>query len=334
MEPTYILAGKLQRDVILPAFDKPLIDVPGGDILYAATGLLKWDKKAGLLARAGEDYPHEWLNKFKQIGLDTRGIQILPEQMDLRNFLSYDEQFVCQQNNPVAHFARLGLPFPKMLLGYQPPGGTGKEMEKVAVSSPRPSEIPKEYLEARRLHLCELEYATVSRLISTFRESQVTTLTLDPQAGWMQPSNWSNVSLILNGLTAFLPSEQELRSLFWGKTTDLVEMAQAIADHNCQLVVVKCGSQGQILYDGSSHKCWQIPAYPVRMMDPTGAGASFCGGFLAGLKLSDDPVQAVLHGNISASLTIEGSGAFHILESHIGLAKARLNSLQENIREM
>jgi ribokinase len=254
--------------------------------------------------------------------------------MDLRNFLSYDEQFVRQQNNPVAHFTRLGLPFPKILLGYQPPIDTGNVPAKVAISSPRPSEIPYHYLLSRRVHLCGLDYPTTSRLISTFRENQVKTLTLDPQAKWMQPTKWSEVSLILNGLTAFLPSEQELRALFWGKTTDLVEMAQAIAALNCQLVVVKCGSQGQILYDGNSHKCWQIPAYPVKMMDPTGAGASFCGGFLAGLKQTDDPLQAVLHGNISASLTIEGSGAFHILDSHIGLAKARLDSLQENIREI
>ena len=334
MEPTYILAGKLQRDILIPPFDKPLIDVPGGDLLYAAAGLLKWDKSVGLLARAGEDYPRKWLHIFEQYGLDTIGIHILPEQMDLRNFLSYDEQFVRQQNNPVAHFARLGLPFPKILLGYQPPVDTGVVPAKVAISSPRPSEIPNDYLHSRRVHLCELEYPTVSRLVSTFRENQVKTLTLDPPANWMQPTNWSDISLILNGLSAFLPSEQELRALFWGKTTDLVEMAQAIAAHNCQLVVVKCGSQGQLLYDSASHKCWQIPAYPVKMMDPTGAGASFCGGFLAGLKLSDDPLQAVLHGNISASLTIEGSGAFHILESHIGLAEARLNSLKENIREI
>lgn len=334
MEPNHLLAGKLQRDTLIPPFEKPLIDVPGGDLLYAAAGLLKWESNAGLLARAGEDYPREWLQKFKQYGLDVQGIHILPEPMELRKFLSYDEQFVLQQHNPVAHFARLGLPLPKILLGYQPPEETGVVPGKVAISSPRPSEIPNDYLHTRSVHLCAMEYPTTSRLISTFRENQVTTLTIEPHTKWMQPANWSEVSLILNGLTAFLPSEQELRALFWGKTTDLVEMAQAIAAHNCQLVVVKCGSQGQLLYDGDARKCWQIPAYPVKMMDPTGAGASFCGGFLAGLKLTDDPLQAVLHGNISASLTIEGSGAFHILESHIGLAKARLDALQENIREV
>lgn len=334
MEPNYILAGKLQRDILLPAFDKPLIDVPGGDLLYAAAGLLRWDGKAGLLARAGEDYPREWLRRFEGFGLDTQGIRILPEPMDLRFFLSYNEQLERQHNNPVAHFARLGWPFPKILLGYQPASESGSAPAEVAVSSPRPSEIPSEYLYSRWIHLCELEYPTVSRLVSIFRENQVTTLTLDPHPQWMQPTNWNEVRLILNGLTAFFPSEQELRALFWGKTTDLVEMAQAIAAQNCEFVVVKCGSQGQILHVAATHKSWQIPAYPVKRMDPTGAGASFCGGFLAGLRQTNDPLQAVLHGNVSASLTIEGSGAFHILDSHVGLAKARLDSLQEIIREI
>jgi len=334
MEPTYIFAGRLQRDILLPVDGPPLIDVPGGDLLYAAAGFLLWGKEAGLLARAGEDYPREWLQQFEDRGLDTKGICILPEEMDLRNFLAYTENFVRHQTNPVAHFARLRLPFPKILLGYQPAKTIGSKSTGENYSQPRPAEIPADYLLARCVHICSLEYTTASRLISSFREAEVTTLTLDPQADWMQPTRWNDVSLILNGLTAFLPSEEELRSLFWGKTTDLVEMAQAIAAEGCEMVVVKRGPQGQLLYDGVSRKCWQIPAYPIEMSDPTGAGASFCGGFLTGYHKTYDPLQAVLHGNISASFTIESSGAFQILESHPNLAQARLDSLKESVREL
>ena len=51
---------------------------------------------------------------------------------------------------------------------------------------------------------------------------------------------------------------------------------------------------------------------PIRraLADPTGAGDAFCGGFLAGYRQTYDPVQAVLHGSVSASLVVEGSGAF------------------------
>jgi hypothetical protein len=334
MNPIYVIAGHLQRNILLPAFGQPLIDVPGGDPLYAAAGLLVWDQGVGVLARAGEDYPQEWLRSFEQYGLDTRGIHILPELLDLRNFLAYTDQFVLQQNNPLAHFARLGLPFPKILLGYKPPAPVNSLQTEVAAGSPRPGDVPPAYLDVTCVHLCGLEYPTASRLVSVFREARATTLTLEPRADWMQPTNWEAINLVLHGLSAFMPSEEDLRTLFRGKSTDLVEMAEAIAGQGCELVVIKRGVQGQILYDGSAHKCWQIPAYPVQPVDPTGVGASFCGGFLAGYHLTYDPLQAVLHGNISASLAIEGCGAFHATQAAPGLAKARLESIQDRVREM
>jgi len=334
IEPTYLVAGQLQRDILLPADGQPQIDVPGGEPLYAAAGMLVWDKGVGVLARVGEDYPRDWFSTFKKKGLDVRGVRILPEPMDLRNFLAYDGQNKLQQNNPVAHFSRLGFPLPKVLLGFQPPTQTNELQIKVADPSPRPMDIPSDYFDAKRVHLCGMEFPSASRLVSCFREANISTLTLDPQSNWMQPTRWNEIILILNGLSAFLPSEEDLRALFWGKTDDLVEMMKAIADQGCDLVVVKCGSRGQILYDGCSHKCWQIPAYPVQQVHPTGAGASFCGGFLAGYHLTYDPLQAVLHGNISASLTIEGVSVFHPLEAAPGLAKARLNSMKDRLREI
>jgi len=70
------------------------------------------------------------------------------------------------------------------------------------------------------------------------------------------------------------------------------------------------------------------------MTDPTGAGDSFCGGFLAGYKKTYDPLQAALYGNVSASLKIEGSGAFYPLDVLPGLAEARLNALKDLVRKV
>jgi sugar/nucleoside kinase (ribokinase family) len=95
---------------------------------------------------------------------------------------------------------------------------------------------------------------------------------------------------------------------------------------------VKCGNGGQMLYDGESKKRWEVPAYPARVADSSGSGSSFCGGFLAGYQRTFDPLSAVLHGNVSASLTVEGSGALHPLESLPGLAERRLESLAEMAR--
>jgi len=334
MNPATIIAGKLHRDFILPASGQPQIDVPGGDLLYTASGSLIWQGEYGLLARAGEDYPRRWLDQLQQLGVDTTGITILPEAIDLRNFMVYTADLECHQTNPLAHFARLSLTLPKLLLGYQPPVPDPEVITHVQASSVRPTDIPPDYLDARLVHLCALEYATQVRLISAFREAGTGTVTLDPLGEYMQSEHWVKVNQLINGLTAFLPSEEDVRALFRGQSTDLVEMAQALASNNCELVVVKRGAQGQLLHDGVSHKTWQVPAYPVQVADPTGVGASFCGGFLAGYHRTYDPLQAVLQGNISASLKLEGSGVFHILESHPGLAQRRLEGLKESVRQL
>jgi sugar/nucleoside kinase (ribokinase family) len=333
MEPTFVIAGHLRRDYLLPPAGRPLIDVPGGNLLYAAAGLGVWDRNVGLLARVGEDYPNEWLLSFEKRGWDRRGIRILAGALDLRYFQAWLDPQTFQRVNPVTHFARMNLPFPKSLLGYQPPIDTD-DRKNTHPASPRPGDIPSDYLNAHAVHLCPLDYLTTSRLLSTFRHANVTFLTLDPYTTYMTSTAFVDVCVLLQGLTAFLPSEEELRALFWGRTDDLWQMTEALGSYGCELIVVKRGAHGQMLYDTATKKRWEVPAYPAGLNDPTGAGDSFCGGFLAGYQKTFDPLRAVLYGSISASLTIEGSGAFYALDALPGLAQARLDTLSGLVRQV
>jgi ribokinase len=135
-------------------------------------------------------------------------------------------------------------------------------------------------------------------------------------------------------VTAFLTSQEELRNLFWGETHDLWKMAEWVSMYGCEYVVIKCGVRGQLLYDVKTKRKWEIPAYPARLADPIGAGDAFNGGFLAGYCQRYDPIEGVLHGNISASLKLEGSGALYPLDGIPGLAEARLNVLRDMVREV
>jgi hypothetical protein len=332
MDPNFVIAGRLRRDYLLPPEGRPLLDVPGGDLLYAAAGLGVWDNNLGLVARVGEDYPNEWLLSFNARTWDTRGIHILAGPLDLRFFLARLGPGKFQRTNPVNHFSRMNLPYPKALLGYLPPVVTD-DRKAADPASPRPKDIPPEYLNAHTAHICPLDYLTTGRLLSTFRQANVTILTLDPNAAFMNVKAFDDVRILLQGLTAFLPSEEELRALFWGRTNDLWEMAEALGNFGCDFIVVKCGAHGQMLFDSASKRRWVIPAYPANLVDLTDAGDSFCGGFSAGYLKTFDPLRAVLHGSISASLTIEGSGAFHALEALPGLAQARLDSLSGIVRQ-
>ena len=334
--PRTLIAGQLRRNYYISPAGKPILDTPGGSLIYAAVGLAIWepDPPTGLIARVGEDYPQTWLTDFERHGLDTRGIQILPEALDLRCFFSYSDYNTRLNDDPVTHFARLGMPFPRALLGYHHPPPALDSRTRLTPTSLRQSDIPPIYLEATAAHLCPVDYLTHTLVPAALRQDGFTTVTLDPSPGTMLPALWDDVPAMLTGLTAFLPSEEKLRSLFHGRSTDLWEMAAALAGYGCEFIVIKRGERGQWLYDAATRTRWEIPAYPARLADPTGTGDAFCGGFLAGYRRTFDPVQAALHGNISASLVIEGSGPFFALDALPGLAQARLESLRQYVRKL
>lgn len=332
MEPSFILVGQLTRDYLLPPLGQPLLDSPGGSLLYAAGGLAVWRARPGLVGRVGENYPRAWLKDVERRGWDVSGIRIQPGTLDQRNFLSYSENFELSVTNPVSHFARKGVPFPKSLLGFQPRGDS-QPVRKPDPKSPLLADIPSDYIDAGALHLCPLDLPAHQQIVDSLRGA-MRVLTLDPSAVAMTPVSQREVRGLVRGLTAFLPSLEEICALFWGETNDPWEMAAKIGEWGCEYVVIKCGARGQLLYDSGSERRWEIPAYPAHLADPTGAGDAFCGGFLVGYRKDHDALEGVLCGNVSASLVIEGSGPFHPLEAMQGLAEARLEALRGMVREI
>ncbi len=335
MSPTFVIAGKLQREYILPPSGHPLLDVQGGSLLYAAGGLAVWDSNIGMLARVGEDYPHPWLDELKRRNFDISGIRVLREpSLDLRYFVAYTETNERSSSNVVSHFARRQLVFPKSLLGYHSVDPSKKDLHETDPQSPAALDVPKQYRNISHVHICPLDFTSQSQLVNLFRGGSNQTVSLDPAPNYMVPAFWRNLRVVLQGVNVFHPSEEELRALFWGETNDLWEMAHKVSDYGPQIVVIKRGAHGQLVYDAENKRRYEVPAYPSRLADPTGAGDAFCGGFLAGYQKTHDSLMAALYGSISASLKIEGSGPFYPLGVLPGLAEARLNSLQQLAREV
>jgi sugar/nucleoside kinase (ribokinase family) len=174
----------------------------------------------------------------------------------------------------------------------------------------------------------------IRSLPAVLRQKEFTLVTLDPSPGYMNPTYWNDVPALLTGLTAFLPAEEEIRLLFQGRSSDLWEMAEALAAYGCEFIVIKCGERGQLLYDATSRQRWEVPPYPVQVVNPVGAGDAFCGGFLAGYRRTYEPLEAVLHGNISASLVVEGRLPLYALDALPGLPDARLEALRQYVRKV
>lgn len=148
------------------------------------------------------------------------------------------------------------------------------------------------------------------------------------------PAAWEDIPGLISDLTVFMVSEREIRSLFQDRSTDIWEMANALSKFGPEFILIRMKSGGQYLYDGISKKRWMLPAYPVKIIDPTGGADAFDGGFLATFRQKFDPLWATLCGIISESFTVEGCGVFYSLGALPGLKEARLAALQDKVKQI
>lgn len=94
---------------------------------------------------------------------------------------------------------------------------------------------------------------------------------------------------------------------------NLRDAAKAIQSIGPDVVVIKKGEHGCMLF-GAKGEIFSIPALPLEVvMDPTGAGDSFAGGFMGHIARSDATdfetlKQAVVYGSALASCTCEAFG--------------------------
>ena len=105
---------------------------------------------------------------------------------------------------------------------------------------------------------------------------------------------------------------QEVRDL-WGHE-DVRRLGTVLADIGvgAQLVVKRGADGADVLVGGTVVR---VPSVTEDLVDPTGAGDAFCGGFLAGLVATGDPVEAAVRGVVSASFVCQTRGAFAAVRS-------------------
>jgi sugar/nucleoside kinase (ribokinase family) len=331
--PRDIFIGELRHEFLLSIDDKTVQDTPGGNVLYAAAGFKIWEKDQvpGICARVGEDYHQNLLEEFRDWGINTEGIVILPRDLDLRVCYIQSGNQAKDVKDAVPYFSQVGLAVPPALIGYS--RGPSRSVSRTSISefSIRQNEIPSSYISATGAHICPLDYLTHNLLPAVLRQQGFSSITLDPCSSYMDSGFLSDVPALMPGLTAFLPSESDLRNLYKGITTDIWEMATELGRFGCELLIVRRGLEGQYLYVPATGKKWFVPAYPARIKNHVGIGDAFCGGFFAGYRRSFDPLQAVMYGSVAASLVIEGSEPGFALKTLPGLAEARLEKLRDMV---
>ncbi len=121
-------------------------------------------------------------------------------------------------------------------------------------------------------------------------------------------------------------NDEEARQL--SGEPNLVRAARAVRALGPDTLIVKKGEHGALLFCGD--EVFSAPAYPLEdVVDPTGAGDTFLGGFAGHLARcgSTDPDamrQAVVVGSALASFVVEAFGPDRLLTVSAGDLDARI----------
>lgn len=324
----FVTGGGLRVDYLITHDGQAHINQIGGNALYTAVGAALWSDEVGLWARMGENYPEAWLEQLRPYPLHTAGLIRIPGQQDHRTFFAYTPNGPRDDTNPAVHFARIKQPLPEALRDYihSTPGQDDPDVyEPLAL---RPEDWPDVYDGVTAVHLSPISLATQRHVPAALRQQGVRQISLDPGERYMIPERAGYIRQLLPQIDAFLPSDMEVRSLF-GADVDLQAAAATLCDWGAPLVVVKNGANGVWVMEGKGNgRVTHLPAYhkasDPRIIDVTGAGDSFCGGFMVGLAQTGSPIQAAQMGLVSASLVIEGYGALYALGRGRAEAQKRL----------
>jgi ribokinase len=327
----FAVVGGLREDYFITPRGAVHLRKIGGNAVYAAVGARVWSDQVGLVARVGSNYPLEWLDVIASHGIDTGGVTVAPHPLDTRTFYAYLSLEERDDTNPAHHFARLGHPLPPDLVGYATSTEGQEDRDSLSPLGVRAEDLPPEYRAAAAVHFSPFDFGVHYHLPPWLRQQGVRVVTADPSVRYMLPCYAADVGRILQSLDAFLPSEMETRGFFPEPLDDLWTAAEAFGALGARVVVLKLGARGQFVYETASARRWHVPAYPAAVVDVTGAGDAYCGGFMIGLAQTGDPLEAALRGSVSASLVIEGLSALYALETGPALAAGRLEELRHAV---
>jgi sugar/nucleoside kinase (ribokinase family) len=324
----YAIIGGIRRDYYILPQGETYLGVLGGHGVYAAAAARLWSDSVLLLCRVGSDFPASLLEEISRHGLNLEGIRRLDQPLECRRFFTYLSPEERLTSNPAAHFLRAGHSLPKDLIDYPDPAESRPDRQSLRPEAFHPDDLPSQLTGTRAAHFCPDEYLSHVLTPIRLRELGVSLITLDVSETYVEPRLGSELRDLISGLDALLLSEEEATGFFRPEEPDLWEMAEALGAMGCRFVVIKRGPGGAYAWDREAKRRWHIPAYPARVVDPTGAGDGYCGGFLVGLDRTQDVAEAALWGSVSASFTIEGIGALYAADTLPGLARARLEALR------
>jgi len=262
-------------------------------MLYAALGAALWETGVAVVAPLGDDYPARALHALEQRGVDLGGLRPLGRP-GLRAWLLYEAAA-----RRIVH--RLG---------------SANHVE----ASPAPGDVAGRFTDARAFHLSPAPLVCQRPLLESLSSRPGALLSLDPHDP-VREDNLERWREALALLEVFFVSEEELQLA--GVAADPRGALARLAGGRLRYALLKRGAAGGMLYDARTRETRGWVARAKQVVDPTGAGDAFAGGFLSGLLAGEDVAGALERGVVSASFALETWGAAGLIAAAPADARQR-----------
>ena len=116
---------------------------------------------------------------------------------------------------------------------------------------------------------------------------------------------------------------------------DEVELMRRLLADGAPIAALRMGERGSLVARRGEGCAWYSPAVEVaEVIDQTGAGNTYCGGFVVGYCRSGDVARAGCYGAAAASFALETVGAARIPEDRAARWLRRLDAARAGLRRV
>ncbi|MCK9430480.1 MAG: PfkB family carbohydrate kinase [Candidatus Omnitrophica bacterium] len=231
-----------------------------------------------LIAIVGKDFPQKHISFLKGKGLNLSSL-IIDEGKTFR----WAGEYAGDLNTALTLNTELGV-----LSGFKPRISEGQSRIK-------------------NIFLANVDPEIQEHLLHKMRSPEL--VGLDSMNYWINNKRKELIRL-LKHIDIYVANDQEARAL--SGENNIIKAAKALKGYGARMVLIKKGENGVLFY--SDKFIFSLPAYPVeKVIDPTGAGDTFAGGFMGYLAKAQkvNPTtlkKALAYGTVAASFNIEDFG--------------------------
>ncbi len=280
-----VSVGNLSIDsIFLPTRGTPFV-VLGGAVAYVSLASRRLGARAAIMSKAGNDFPEAYRWWLEQEGIDLSLVRKDNEHQTTR----FDIEYSTDLSTRVLRLKNRALPIVK---------------DEVSQS-----------LKARAIHLAPIAGEISGDLVENLR-THTEILSIDTQGLVRSFEENGNVTYsaffdkqMLESVDIYKSSLKEIEVVTG--MPDAPSAIKAVRDLGVKIVIVTLGAKGAMIsVENTVH---EVPAYePQKLVDPTGAGDAFIGGFLNEYAKGEDCSWCSYVGSAVASTVVEGIGPTHL----------------------